>query len=389
MQRMSLLTYYPAVLKINGRWYVEFYQTNPSTGEKKRFREYHNLNRIPDLNERRKAGLSLVKMLNEELLPHGYPYVKVSASDSFMNLQDAITLCMSIKKRSDRPKTVSTYQTVVNYFEEYIKLKNIEYISVKTFGQKEAMSFMDYINDLKKPAPRTYNNYLAFMKSLFGELVDRGHIQKNPWSTIKKSKIVEKSRRMLDDYELKKIFEAAYASDKMLTLCIFLLYYCFIRPGEQRLMKVHMIDLRNGLIHLPGSITKNKKSETVTIPSVMIPYFEQIKFDEWYHEDYIFGKGCLPHPDKPCGANTLGEKHRTLINNLYKSKVLRTKKGIELYSWKDTGAMALVKSGIDAYELMKQMRHSDLSTTQKYLNSLENVNKNVQNFSGNLVLPTK
>ena len=385
---MSLLNYYPAVLKMNGRWYVEFYQTNPSTGQKTRFREYHQMNRIKDLTQRKKIGMDLARKINE-LLPYGYPFVKVHDDSKFISLSDAIDLTMEIKSRSDRKKTVSTYQSVVHSFQNFIRLKKIETISADKFGQTEAMQFMDHITLTKKPAPRTYNNYISFMKSLFGELLERGYIQKNPWRTLKKSKIIDKNRRMLDENEVKTIFDSAYTTDKMLTLSIFLLYYCFIRPGEQRLMKVNMIDLKNGLINLPGYLTKNKKSETVTIPSVMMPYFDILKFDEWHPEDYIFGKGCLPHPDTPIGVNTLGEKHRTMVDLLYRSKAIRTKKGISLYSWKDTGAMALVKSGIDAYELMKQMRHSDLSTTQKYLKSLESVNKNVQNFAGSLTIPVK
>ena len=54
--------------------------------------------------------------------------------------------------------------------------------------------------------------------------------------------------------------------------------------------------------------------------------------------------------------------------------------------WKDTGAMALIRGGIDIYEVMRQMRHTDLSTTQKYLKSLTTVNTKIRDLS-TILLP--
>lgn len=44
--------------------------------------------------------------------------------------------------------------------------------------------------------------------------------------------------------------------------------------------------------------------------------------------------------------------------------------GIQSYSWKDTGALLLFEMKVDLLQIMKQLRHGDLTTTQKYCNSL-------------------
>lgn len=96
-----------------------------------------------------------------------------------------------------------------------------------------------------------------------------------------------------------------------------------------------------------------------------------------------------PHPDIMVGSNTMLNRHNSIVNALVKAKKIRSAKGITLYSWKDTGGMALIKSGVDAYTLMRQMRHQDLETTQKYLKEIGTVNESIRDLKGNILLPTK
>lgn len=193
---------------------------------------------------------------------------------------------------------------------------------------------------------------------------------------------------MLTARDAQVILDEAYKHDRMMFLSIMLLYYCFIRPGEQRRMTANMIDLESGIINLPGEITKNKKTEMITIPTAIIDYMYKIGVAKWKPNDYIFGEGFKPHPSMMCGSNTMNTRHKSLITKLNKARKLQNIDGISIYSWKDTGAMALLKNGIDAYDLMRQMRHSDLATTQKYLKGLSNVNESIRNLN-KILLPTK
>jgi len=247
------------------------------------------------------------------------------------------------------------------------------------------MMYMDNLTLHKKIKPRTFNNYRQFMTSIWNELKNRGYTQDNPWEKVQKLKVTEKSRRMLDDKEAVEILNYTLNHDKMMALAILLLYYCAIRPGEQRQMKVKYIDLQKGLITLPGEITKNKKTETITIPSEVIPLLRYIGIEQWYTNDYIFGEGLNPHPTIMAGVNTMYERHKAIIKVLQKKKLIGNAHGVSIYSWKDTGAMALIKAGVDPYQIMKHFRHSDLNTTQKYMKSLYDVNEEIRSFKGALL----
>jgi integrase len=380
--------YMPARIVKGRRWYIEFYQTDPVERTKKRVREYRDMNRIKDLKERQKVALNHINELNTNLLPFGYPYSETKNLPQHITIIDAVTMSLAIKSRSDRAKTVSSYGSIVNYFIRYIRELGREHTQLRDFSFRDAMMFMDHVLIEKKISARTYNNYRQFITAIWNELIDRGYISQNPWTKVKKQTITEKNRRMLSNDEAQMILNEAWQTDKMISLSILLLYYCFVRPGEQRQMRVSYIDLDAGLIKLPGAITKNRKTDYITIPTQIISLFRKLNIENWHANDYIFGKGIEPHPEIMCGSNSMAERHKAIINRLYENKKLRSKTGISIYSWKDTGAMALIRGGVDTYEIMRQMRHSELSTTQTYLKSLHSVNKSIRDLKGELLLPT-
>lgn len=383
----EFFNYAPARLVKGLRWYIEFYQTNPITKTKERTREYCQMNRIKDMTERQNWAIRYVNELNTKLLPYGYPYVEQGKLPESISLYDGVMMAYKVKCRTDRAKTGGTYGTVVNYFIGYVKKLGREHSPLKDFSYRDAMNFMDHlISDKERLNARTFNNYRMFLTALWNELIERAYISENPFARVKKQKTTDKNRLMLSNADAQMILNEAYETNKMLFLSILLLYYCFIRPEEQRRMRVNMIDLVNGAIYVPGEITKNHRSEMITIPKAIIPYLYDIGVDRWHRNDFIFGSNLKPHPTKQCGANALNMHHKNLIQRLYQNKRLHSIQGISIYSWKDTGAMALIRAGIDVYEVMRQMRHSDLSTTQKYLKSLSNINKNIRDMS-EILLP--
>jgi integrase len=377
----TFFDYSPArLVKGKTRWYIEYYQTDPITHVKERFREYLQINRIKDLKERAKVAIQHVNHFNNALLPYGYPFVDRKNLPNQIDLGSAVKLAMTVKSRTDRQKTVSTYQSVVNHFERYLAEKGINQMHLKEFGFIQATDYMDYMLLHKKPKPQTYNNYRLFLTAIWNVLIQRGYAAMNPFSKIVKMKGTEKERRMMDATEANVILSHAWHHDKMMALAILLIHYCFVRPGELRQLRVHHIDLTNGTIQIPGYIAKNKKSESVTIPKSIIPALLGIGLTEWAQNDYIFGANMQPHPDKMIGSNTLTNRHNKITQHLHKTGKLRTTKGITIYSWKDTGAMTLIKSGVDAYEIMRQMRHSDLNMTQKYLKSLNDISASIRDL---------
>ena len=71
-------------------------------------------------------------------------------------------------------------------------------------------------------------------------------------------------------------------------------------------------------------------------------------------------------------------QHGKILKRLENEGKLMDSKGLTFYSWKDTGALALFKNKVNPLEIMRQLRHKDLTTTQLYCQSLYSVNLEIK-----------
>lgn len=154
-------------------------------------------------------------------------------------------------------------------------------------------------------------------------------------------------------------------------LAVVLIYNCFIRPGELRKLRCGHIDIREGVIRMPGSITKNGDDSVVTIPDIILPFVKSFETFKHPNSYYVFGRGLKIHPHQPCGHNTMNYRHAKLLNGLVSEGQLKDIKGLTLYSWKDTGDQDMARTKeVDVLTLRDHNRHKSLETTQKYMLTL-------------------
>jgi len=244
---------------------------------------------------------------------------------------------------------------------------------------------LDYGIMDRKIGPRTYNNYIERMKAILNELVEREYLEVNPFAKMKKKKITGKRRRAFSEEERQIVGEHIQKKDKWLWLGIQLQYHCFIRPIEQRRMEIHMIDLKEGVIRLPARVTKNKESAIITIPNSILSFLRNFGFEKFNQRWLLFGSGGKPNPTKCCGHNTYNERHKKIIEKFFNNGMLADIEGLSYYSWKDTGVIELFKKKVNILEIMRQLRHKDLSTTQKYCNSLYVLNYEIKNLDNSIL----
>jgi integrase len=150
-------------------------------------------------------------------------------------------------------------------------------------------------------------------------------------------------------------------------------------------LKIKHINIQSNLITIPGHTSKNRKSQSVTIPDDLLIFMEKFRIEDKDQEAYIIGKGLMPATEQ-CGTNSLNNFHRKILEKLKTEKRIKNIQGISIYSWKDTGALELVSKGIDILQLKDQMRHSSLETTNCYIRSLGNVNEKIKSISGTMPL---
>lgn len=385
MPKLANNTFLPARLVKGHRWYLVYYQIDPSTGERVRFRETYELNRIPDLIEREKRAQLLISQINAKL-PLGFPFEEAfKASPPNTNILDALAVAKRIKNQTDRKRTRDMVNSICNIFTEFLARRDWTAMRIGEFERQHALAFLDYAVFERGVGNRTHNNYIERMRALFTELKLRKYVPENPFSGFKKKKVLGKQRRAFNQYEKQVVAREISRTDKWLMLGVLLQYHCFIRPIEMRRLRFYMFDLQEGLIRMSGHETKNKENAIVTIPNTFLPFLRKFNFQQWDQRWLLFGEGVQPHPNKSCGHNTMNWRHNKILNKLEKEGEILDTKGLTYYSWKDTGALALFKQKVNPLEIMRQLRHKDLATTQLYCQSLYNVNQEIKVLNNNLL----
>lgn len=378
-----------AVLVKGQRWYIKYYQVNPATGLRERFRETFDLNRVKDLEERESIAKQHLRQLNAKLAL-GFPFEEAySTLPNETNILAALEVAKKVCCDSDRENTNRNIRSMCNIFTEFLELEGLTGLTIGSFKKSHAVAFMDYAVFHREVEPRTYNNYKERLTSIFKALKKRGYCQQNHFKKFKKKKVHGKQRRAFSEKERTIVAEHISQTDAWLTLGMLLQYHCFLRPIELRRLRFYMINLEEGTIRLTGAETKNRDNEIVTIPDDIAELLQAYNFQQYHPTWLVFGEGGHPHPDKPCGHGLYWERHRNALQLLHEKGKLLNIKGLSYYSWKDTGAMELFKKKVNMLEIMKQLRHKDLATTQKYCQSLYIINEEIKALSNALIKQIK
>lgn len=328
------------------RWYIEFSAFDPKKGKLIRKRLYQ-INNIYSREERYQfAAKSIAKI--DALLKEGY-YFK---NEKIRYLFETLDEVLEVKKQTLRTRTFHSYSSTVSLFKEVINDQILTEVKVLLI-----LKFRDFLTKNRKNV--SVNSYMGHLKTLFSEMVKRGYIEENPVLKIGSLKEEISFQNQAFPKNLKeKVIEKA-KKDPELWLAIRLLYYCFIRPNEIRQLKICHFDMINQQILIPSAISKNGKTEFVTIPN---GFLEELKSEiSGYPNAFLFSKdgGATAF-----SMNVLANRHRKILEelNLYGEYTL--------YSWKHTGVVDAYKNGVDIKSIQLQCRHHNLSMTDIYLKSL-------------------
>jgi len=380
----------PRLLK-GWKWLIEWEEFVPGTRDRIRVRKTFDLNRasfITDPERRKERAEFILQEKMKEWADVTRNKEIVVASLGGTNILEALQVALKFKCTSDREHTRITYTSFTNIFSEWLRLQCWHILPISAFDRPKAKLFMDHVLMERKDRygnavkNRTYNNYLINMRALFYELVERNYLKENPFANHKPRKEEQKLRHPFEQDDSTIIARYVYQHNRPVYLAILLISHCGLRLSELRRLRARDIDLDRGLIVLGGDQTKNKERAFITIPEVVIPTLRKFEINKIPAYHLIFGLGLQHHPSQCCGRNTISDRFREMLQAMMKAKMLKSIEGYTAYSWKDTGAIAMVKSGMDIIAIQKHLRHKSLSTTQVYLQSLGVVNKDVRDFSG-------
>lgn len=367
---IPMVAFKPAELRIGTDWLIVYYAKDPQSDKLVRFR-----NRVPKMSnkkERLRFAQKMIDTLNEQLYSGWSPYMgnltEVKTIDYCFDYY-LKTLSKELSDGVKRKSTCNNYKHFITAFTEYLSIyqKNAKFIS--DISTLICDHFLDRIYIEKEKSARTYNFYLMCMRTFFNFCLSKGFIKESPVKNTKSKTIKEKTRVVLNEKEKKQLQLLKEDNFHFYIFCM-TTYYCFIRPNELKKLKVEHVNIEKSYITIPSSISKNRKTENVTIPNIFI---EELKehIGKASKELFLFGKKFVPG--------------KQAITNLFYHwenvrKKYRFRKEVQFYSLKDTGITDMLNAGVPAIKVRDQARHSDLKITEIYTARNNSADETVKNI---------
>ena len=367
---IPMVAFKPAELRIGTDWLIVYYAKDPQSDKLVRFR-----NRVPKINnkkERMRFAQKMIETLNEQLYSGWSPYMgnltEVKTIDYCFDYY-LKTLSKELSDGVKRKSTCDNYKHFITAFTEYLSIyqKNVKFIS--DISTLICDHFLDRIYIEKEKSARTYNFYLMCMRTFFNFCLSKGFINENPVKNTKSKTIKEKTRVVLNQKEKKQLQLLREDNFHFYVFCM-TTYYCFIRPNELKKLKVEHVNIEKSYITIPSSISKNRKTENVTIPNIFI---EELKehIGKASKDLFLFGKKFAPGKQAVANLFYYWENVR---------KKYHFRKEVQFYSLKDTGITDMLNAGVPAIKVRDQARHSDLKITEIYTARNNSADETVKNI---------
>lgn len=357
---VCFIDYKPAQLHKKKDWIIRYYIKNPITEtlvlKRLRVPKYH------DKKIRLIEAKKIVDRINTSLANGEIGFGKSDTTFKRIDSAGAEFLKSIEKKLRDgvmRADSLRTYSSNLNLFNKYLaeNCPKIEY--VLQINRVLCVNYLDWIYNERESSPRTRNNHLIFLKLFCSYLLDRGYLEINPATSIKTMPKEPKKREIFPPELRQKIVKNLLQRNDCFYCVCMTTYYELLRNTELSKIKVRDIDLDEKCIFVSAEISKNKKSEFLTILEPFWPiitnHIAGAEPDMFVFSSNNFKPGFNQMPTRKIG--TAFEKLRAEIgfSNKY-----------QFYSFKDTGITDLLNSGIAALKVRDHARHSDLKITEIY-----------------------
>lgn len=318
------------------RWRIEWYVPHPDHVRGFRMVDYGTINTGTTIEERTRIAAALIKAIINK-----------------PNEPTILEKVLDIGKVNWRFKTLSAYSTIVKYFQQ-------SYPNPERCTTFDVHKFLLQLKENGKTG-NTIRKYRDSLFTLYQSALKYELIRNNP---VDKSERIKKSPQSLLFFstdQIKVIKEDAEQSSPQLWLAIRMLFYCFIRPGEQRHMRINWINWEYGFIEIPGEFSKNGKTQKVSIPDHFL--FELQHLKNYPNNFYVLSKTGAPGITQ-LSIKWLNDTHTKILDKL------KIRGRYAFYSWKHTGAVMAVKAGINLKDLQNQLRHHSLDMVNEYLKNL-------------------
>lgn len=376
----NIVTYSLPKLHTGKNWYIDFQCYDPVDGIMRR--KKYMLDSIEKISERKKRAIEIIATTSSKLRNGWNPWAEATSERQYAKFIEVTTLYMRyIEKLTSvntlKKKTSYDYQSRMNMLLEYNNSRHTPIIYMYQFDQAYISDFLDYILFDRDTSARTRNNYRTWLSAFCTWLNEKKYIEGNPVENIKSLAEEEKFRSAITKTDLSRMKDFLYETNKHYLLACQMEYYTFIRPDELSNIKLKDIHIKEQKIFISSTISKNRRDGMVGLNDNLIKLM--IELDVFSNESnfYLFGRDF-----KPSAKKTDARIFREYFNKL--RAFLKYPKNYQFYSLKDSGIRDLANAeGIVIAR--DQARHSDISTTNKYLKGQSlSVHEETKHFNGTL-----
>lgn len=373
--RSEVLSFTYPKLHTKKSWYVDFCSYDPATDTMRR--KKYMLDGITKVTERRKRASELIESLLKMLRSGWSPWVAAEDNRGYTLLEVALSKYEKSLDRLPKVKTRQSYGSKLNVLRDYIKSLVLPPKYVYQFNSIFVSEFLDWLYYEREVSGRTRNNYRGWCSSLTAYLIERDYISSNPVEKIKNVPEEKKKRQPLTPEMLTKLKNHLGERNQIFLLACMMEYYTMIRPTELSNIKISDISIKDQSVFVSADISKNKRDGKVGLNDEIIKIMIDIDLFRYPGHYYIFGDRLCPGAKR--ASSEIFRRHWLKIR-----KELKWSDDYQFYSLKDSGIrdLANAKGIVIARD---QARHSDISTTNKYLQGRDMpVHEETKHFKGSL-----
>lgn len=290
---------------------------------------------------------------------------------------------------SKRTKSENTSKSYEKDILDFFNVENVEEISLEDIRKVNIFHAESYIMYLKEQgySSATINRKLSSLSSLYGWLLKfsknyegRGVISFNPFSSLKEERptIVNKETEFLTKDEVIKLLNSI-DTDSLIGLrnkaILSLALTTALRKSE--IINIKIKDIKTyGEFDVVNVIRKGGKQDIVKLQSkvkeLIVQYIHRSNRDLYEDEDsYLF----LGHSTNGLNNKKLNPNSLNLIIDKV-TKEAGIKKKLRVHSTRHTAITMAIMEGASAEKIRDFAAHKNLSTTNRYIHSVDKLKNN-------------
>ena len=270
------------------------------------------------------------------------------------------------KKLSDN--TLQSYKRDIKQYEVYVQENNINYLKV---NEEKIRNYLDYLNEIGKK-PSTVSRNLASIRSFYQFLIRIKEVNSDPTQNIQSPKVAKRVPSILTSKEVELLLEQPKDVDLKGIRDKAMLEFAYatgMRVTEIISLNIEDVNLSEGYVTCKyGSKQRNIPLGTLSLKALK-QYMEEAR-------PYIIRDESITALFVNINGKRLTRQGFWKIVKYYKEQA-HISKDITPHVLRHSFATHLLQNGADLKAIQTMLGHSDISSTQVYMQFQDEGLKNV------------